>query len=68
MSTWPRPWYDDGLHTLRCTAKLLTRLKAQLTAVPTAPSTWLGEWYANLLFTRPAWLVLCLSERMSTIA
>jgi len=30
MSTWPRPWYDDGLHTLRCTAKLLTRLKAPL--------------------------------------
>ncbi len=31
--------------------------------MPTAPSTWLGDWYANLLFTRPAWLVLCVSER-----
>ena len=51
------------MHTLRCTTKLLTRLKTPLTTVPTAPSTSLGDWYANLLFTRPAWLVLCVSER-----
>ena len=31
--------------------------------MPTAPSTRLGDWYANLLFMRPAWLVLCVSER-----
>jgi Domain of unknown function (DUF6933) len=51
------------LHTLRCTAKLLTRLKVPLTTAPIAPSTRLGDWYANLLFTRPARLVLCVSER-----
>jgi uncharacterized protein DUF6933 len=31
--------------------------------VPTAPSTRLGDWYADLLFTRPEWLVLCVSEQ-----
>ncbi len=29
---------------------------------PPAPSTKLGAWYANLLFTRPTSLVLCVSE------
>lgn len=51
------------MFTLRCTAKLLTRLKVPLVLAPIAPSTRLGDWYANLLFTRPARLVLCVSER-----
>jgi hypothetical protein len=49
--------------TLRCTVKLLTRLKVPLALAPIAASTRLGDWYANLLFTRPAQLVLCVSER-----
>jgi len=53
----------DDVFTLRCTAKVLTRLKVSPAAVPLEPSTRLGDWYANLLFTRPAHLVLCVSER-----
>jgi hypothetical protein len=49
--------------TLRCTAKLLKRLKRQPETVTVQPSTRLGDWYAHLLFTRPAQLVLCVSER-----
>ncbi len=52
-----------SVFTLRCTVRLLTRLKVPSAAAPTAPSTRLGDWYANLLFTRPAQLVLCVSER-----
>ena len=51
------------MFTLRCTAKLLTRLKAPLATAPIAPSTRLGDWYANLLFARPAQLALFVSER-----
>lgn len=43
----------------RCTAKLLARLKTPPAAAPAEPSTRLGDWYANRLFTRPAHLVLC---------
>lgn len=49
--------------TLRCTAKLLRRLGATPAADEISPSTMLGDWYANLLFARPAQLVLCVSER-----
>lgn len=51
------------MFTLRCTAKLLKRLRIEPQAIRTPPSTRLGDWYANLLFTRPAHLVLCVSER-----
>ena len=47
--------------TVRCTHKLLRRL--HLTADPPASTTLLGDWYANVLFTRPQQLVLCVSER-----
>ena len=49
--------------TLRCTKKLLRRLRFTKTPVATPPTTVLGDWYANLLFSRPQQLVLCLSER-----
>lgn len=49
--------------TLRCTTKLLRRLGHTAAAEPAAPSTRLGDWYANLLITRPEQLVLCVSER-----
>lgn len=47
--------------TLRCTQKLLRRL--EVTDKPAAPTTVLGDWYANILFSRPHQLVLCVSER-----
>jgi len=49
--------------TLRCTQKLLKRLNTSPAGTPTPPSTRLGDWYANLLFTRPTQIVLCVSER-----
>ena len=50
------------MFTLRCTRKLLNRLP-EATAEPPQPTTILGDWYANILFARPAQLVLCVSER-----
>src|SRR5258708_25164788 len=47
--------------TLRCTQKLLRRL--DVTDKPVASTTVLGDWYANVLFSRPHQLVLCVSER-----
>ena len=47
--------------TLRCTQKLLRRL--EVTDKPAAPTPVLGDWYANILFSRPHQLVLCVSER-----
>jgi hypothetical protein len=48
---------------LRCTKRLLDRLRIDRDAAPTAPTTVLGDWYATLIITRPAHLVLCVSER-----
>lgn len=47
--------------TVRCTRKVLRRLDC--TDEPKAPTTVLGDWYANVLFSRPHQLVLCVSER-----
>ena len=49
--------------TLRCTRKLLKRLPAQPEARAGATSNALGDWYADVLFTRPQHLVMCTSER-----
>ena len=51
------------MYTLRCTRKLLKRLGAQPSSEAVAPATVLGDWYANLLFTRPQKLVLAMNER-----
>lgn len=48
--------------TLRCTKKLLQRLRLPKETAISPPTTILGDWYANLLFSRPQ-LVLCVSER-----
>lgn len=49
--------------TFRCTQKLLRRLK-DLPQTPVAPpTTRLGDWYVNILFTRPRHLLLYASER-----
>ena len=47
--------------TLRCTAKLLRRLGASDSEA--LPSGRLGDWYANVVATRPRHLVLCTNER-----
>ena len=48
---------------VRCTAKLLARLKAKPGANPLPSTTLLGDWYATVLPMRPAHLVLLVNER-----
>ena len=50
------------MFTLRCTAKLLKRLKVRADPPPSPSTTRLGDWYANLLYTKPQQLILCVSE------
>jgi hypothetical protein len=52
-----------GVVTQRCTVKLLQRLGVPPHPEPPPSSTRLGDWYANLLYTRPTQLVLFVSER-----
>ena len=49
--------------TLRCTRKLLKRLPVQPQVSARPMSNVLGDWYADILFTRPQHLVMCTSER-----
>ena len=51
------------MFTLRCTRKLLRRLGTTPSSEFVAPTTVLGDWYANLLYTRPQQLVLAMNER-----
>jgi len=51
------------LLTIRCTRKLLKYLHAQGPAEGIHSTTSLGDWYANLLFTKCLRLVICVSER-----
>lgn len=49
--------------TIRCTKKLLTRLKASPESDPAPSTTRLGDWYANLVYVQRQQLVLAMSER-----
>ena len=51
------------MFTLRCTRKLLRFLCADSLGTDLPPTTILGDWYANLLFTKHSRLVICVSER-----
>lgn len=51
------------MFTLRCTQKLLRRGLTESPHGELAPTTLLGDWYANVLVTRPQHLVLCVSEQ-----
>ena len=51
------------MFTIRCTRKLLRHLHADGPRSAPPPTTILGDWYANLLFTRHLRLVICVSER-----
>ncbi len=54
---------NDFVYTLRCTRKLLGRAPNEPAAQDVAPTTLLGDWYANVLVRRPHHLVLAVSER-----
>lgn len=54
--------------TVRCTRKLLKHFRAEAEAEAgrrdtNPPTTRLGAWYANLLFTKHQRLIICVSER-----
>lgn len=49
--------------TLRCTAKLLARLKVASDADPPAPTNVLGDWTANLIHLGRWQLVLAVNDR-----
>ena len=51
------------MFTLRCTKRLLTRLRVAPVAETEAPTTLLGDWYANLVHLGRLQLVLAVSER-----
>jgi len=51
------------MFSLRCTKKLLARMRIDPEPNPLAPSTILGDWYANLLYTGGRQLILAVSER-----
>ena len=47
----------------RCTRTLLDRLPKTEASPPARSTTALGDWYFKLLFARPEWLLLGVSER-----
>lgn len=51
------------MFTLRCTQKLLRRGLVESPDAESGATTLLGDWYANILFSKPQQLVLCVSER-----
>lgn len=51
------------MFTLRCTQRLLRRLKVPGQVADRPPSTRLGDWYANLLRVGSRQLILATSER-----
>ncbi len=46
-----------------CTRKLLSRGAPKTVGPPRPATTVLGNWYANIVFTRPLQLVVCISEK-----
>ncbi|MGY0197072.1 DUF6933 domain-containing protein [Leptothrix sp. BB-4] len=51
------------MFALRCTKKLLDRLPKGSAIEPEPPTTVLGDWYANLVYTGSQQHVICISER-----
>lgn len=49
--------------TLRCTAKLLKRLGIGNPGEPPPPKNILGDWFANIIYTRQGHYLLLVSER-----
>lgn len=60
----PLACYESHVFTLRCTQRLLTRIKdPRVDVAANNPTTRLGDWYANLLHLGRTQLVLAVSER-----
>jgi len=53
----------DIVTTLRCTGKLLKRLGMSGPSEPPPPKNVLGDWFANILYTRQGHYILLVSER-----
>ena len=51
------------MFTLRCTQKLLKKLRIDGPLESGIPSTVLGDWYANIIYTRQGHFILALSEK-----
>jgi hypothetical protein len=51
------------MFTLQCARELLNYLCAYSAAIAIQPTTVLGDWYANWLFTKHTWLMICVSDR-----
>lgn len=51
------------MFTLRCTARLATRLRVKLESTSPEPTTRLGDWYANLVHVGRQQFVLAISDR-----
>jgi hypothetical protein len=49
--------------SLRCTKKLLDRMRIDPEPHPPTPTTILGDWYANLLYVGKQQLILAVSEK-----
>jgi hypothetical protein len=54
---------QGAMFTMRLTTKLLKRVAVVVDESPPPPTTRLGDWYGNILFVRPAQLVLFVNER-----
>src|ERR1700732_5251725 len=53
----------NPVFTIRFTREHLKYLHADALYTDVAPTAVLGDWYANMLFTRHLRLVICVSER-----
>lgn len=51
------------MSTIRCTGKLLKRLRIDDPGEAVEPSNALGDWYANIIYTREGHYVVLVSER-----
>ncbi len=59
-----RSSYNADVMTIRCTRKLRKHLDVgNVSGVSEAATTVLGDWYANLLYTRRHRLIICVSDR-----
>jgi len=53
----------EMMFAFRCTRKLIKRLGVPIETDPPAPTNLLGDWYANIFFTRHHRLIILVSER-----
>ena len=51
------------MFAIRCTRKLLDRMRLEIEPNPPVPTTILGDWYANLLRFGKQQYILCVSEK-----